>query len=114
MWNRENRPFPSCVKILWLDIPEHLSVNLESIQKRALTIDFPDFSYDEALTFSGFESLEKRRLSKSRRLISAWRSRTCHEVISVPYDLRSGHEKSFRPYIRIKKENDFITFEFLD
>ena len=33
---KENRPFPSCVKILWLDIPEHLSVNLESIQKRAL------------------------------------------------------------------------------
>ena len=33
---KENRPFLSCVKILWLDIPEHLSVNLESIQKRAL------------------------------------------------------------------------------
>ena len=33
---KENRPFPSFVKILWLDLPEHLSVNLESIQKRAL------------------------------------------------------------------------------
>ena len=33
---KENRPFPSCVKILWIDIPEHLSVNLESIQKRAV------------------------------------------------------------------------------
>ena len=26
----------------------------------------------------------------------------------------SGREKSFCPYIRIKKENDFITFTFLD
>ena len=100
--------------MLWLDIPEHLSVNLESIQKQALTIAFPDFSYDEALAFSGLESLEKRRLSISRRFILAWRLRTCNEVISVPYDPRSGHEKSFRPYIRIKKENDFITFKFLD
>ena len=33
---KENRPFPSCVKILWIDIPEHLSVNLESMQKRAV------------------------------------------------------------------------------
>ena len=78
--------------MLWLDIPEHLSVNLESIQKRALMIVFPDYSYDEALTLSGLESLEKRRLSISRRSISAWRLRTRHEVISVPYDLRSSHE----------------------
>ena len=88
----KNRPFPSCVKILWLDIPEHLSVNLASIQKRALKIVFPDYGYDEALTFSGLESLEKRRISISCRSISAWRLHTRHEVISVPYDLRSGHE----------------------
>ena len=44
----------------WQDIPEYLSVKLESIQKQALKIVFPDYSYDEALTFSGLESLEKR------------------------------------------------------
>ena len=77
-----------------------------------IKIVFPDYSYDEALTFSCLESLEKRRFSISRRSISAWRLRTCHEVISVPYDFRSGHEKSFCPYIRIKKENDFITITF--
>ena len=37
----------------WQDIPEYLSVKLESIQKQALKIVFPDYSYDEALTFSG-------------------------------------------------------------
>ena len=47
----------------WEDIPEYLSVKLESIQKQALKIVFPDYSYDEALTFSGLESLEKRRLA---------------------------------------------------
>ena len=104
----KNRPFPICAKMLWLDIPEHLSVNLESIQNKPLRL------LSQTLTFSGLESLEKRRLSISRRFISAWKLRTCNEVISVPHDPRSGHEKSFCPYIRIKKENDFITFKFLD
>ena len=66
------------------DIPEHLSGKLESIQKQAFKIVFPDYSYDEALTFSGLESLEKRRLAMSRRFVLAWRLRTCQEVISVP------------------------------
>ena len=39
---------------------------------------------------------------------------TCHEVIIAPYDIRSGHEKSFRPYTRTKRANDIITFKFLD
>jgi len=75
----------------WQDIPEYLSVTLESIQKRALKIVFPDYSNDEALTFSGLESVEKKRLAITRKFISAWRLRTCHDVISVPYDVRSGH-----------------------
>lgn len=98
----------------WQDIPEYLSVKLESIQKRALEIVFPDHSYDAALTFSGLESLEKRRLAISRKFISTWRLRACHDVISIPYNLRSGHEKSFRPYIRTKRANNFITSKFLD
>ena len=44
----------------------------------------------------------------------AWRLGICHEVISVQLWSWSGREKSFCPYIRIKKENDFITFTFLD
>ncbi|CAH3162038.1 unnamed protein product [Porites lobata] len=44
----------------WQDIPEYLSVKLESIQRQALKIVFPDYTYDEALTVSGLESLEKR------------------------------------------------------
>ena len=56
---------------IWQDIPEYLSVKLESIQKQALKIVFPDYSYDEALTFSGLESLEERRLAMSRRFVLA-------------------------------------------
>ena len=36
------------------------------------------------------------------------------KLLVYNYDLRSGREKSFGPYIRIKKENDFITFKFLN
>ena len=72
----------------WQDIPEYV---IESIQKRALKIVFPDYSNHEALSFSWLESVEKRRLAITLKFISAWRLHTCHDVISVPYDLRSGH-----------------------
>ena len=55
----------------WQDIPEYLSVTLESILKRALKIVFPDYSNDEALSFSGLESVEKRRLAITLEFISA-------------------------------------------
>ena len=100
----------------WQDILESLSVKLKSTQKRALKIVFPYYSYDEALYMSsGLESLgEKTTCYKSKSQVHLCVEVTCHEVISVPYDLRSGHEKSFRPYTRTKRANDFITFKFLD
>ena len=93
---------------------EYLSAKLKSMQKGALKIVFQDRSYYEALTISGHESLKKRRFDISRKFLSTWRLRTCNEVINVPRNLRSGYEKSFRPYIRTKRANDFITFRFLD
>ena len=65
---------------------QYLMCSIRSILEYAVLAwqDIPDYSYDEALTFSGLESLEKRRLAMSRRVIMAWRLRTCQEVINVP------------------------------
>ena len=43
------------------NLPKYLSDALEGIQKRALRIILSNLHYDEALTLSGFSSLEDRR-----------------------------------------------------
>jgi len=42
-------------------LPGYLSEDLERLQKRALQIIYPGMSYNQALEFSGFPTLFKRR-----------------------------------------------------
>ena len=46
---------------VWQDIPEFLSNKLESIQKRALHIIYPCYSYLDALNTTNLSSLKERR-----------------------------------------------------
>ena len=98
----------------WQDIREYLSSKLESIQRRALKVVFPGVSYKEALAISGLPSLEFRRETFSRKFIATWKFRPQDNVYNVPYNLRSGREKSVRQEARTKRAYDFITFRFLD
>ena len=99
---------------VWQNIPEYLSSKLESIQRRALKVIFLGVGYKEALAMSGLPSLEVRRETLSRKFIATWKFRPRANVYSVPYNLRSGREKSVRQEVRTKRANDFITFRFLD
>ena len=101
----------------WQDIPEYLSSKLESIQRRALKVILPGVGYKEALglTISGLPSLEVRRETLSGKFIATWKLRRHRaNVYNVPYNLRSGSEKSVRQEARTKRAHDFITFRFLD
>ena len=98
----------------WQDIPEYLSSKLKSIQRRALKVILPGVGYKEALTISGLPSLEVRRETLSRKFIATWKLCPQANVYNVPYNLRSGSEKSVRQAARTKRANNFITFRFLD
>ena len=93
----------------WQDIPENLSLKLESIQNKPLRL------FSQTIVMKKlWPSLALRVLKRTTCHKSAWRLNVCHEVISVPWDLRSLHEKSFHPYIRTERTNDFSAFKFLD
>ena len=50
-------------------LPSYLSPELEHIQKRALKIIFPAFSYSEALQFSNLRTLDERRMNFVLKLL---------------------------------------------
>ena len=94
--------------------PEYLSSELESMQRRALQVIFTGVGYKETLAMSGLPSLEVRREIFTRKFIATWKLRPQANVYSIPFNLRSGREKSVRQEVRTKRANDFITFRFLD
>lgn len=51
-------------------LPQYLLVDLETCQKRALRIIFPDKEYDEALSCTGLISLNERRENIANKLFS--------------------------------------------
>ena len=63
---------------VWAALPDYLSSHLESVQKRALKIIFPDISYYEALQSSKIKTLECRRDELCRRFINSTRKIACN------------------------------------
>ena len=47
---------------VWLDIPAYLSDAIESIQRRALRIIFPNSSYQQVLELTNLSTLANRRI----------------------------------------------------
>ena len=85
-----------------------------SYSHRVIGVYIYMYSYEEALAISGLPSLEVRRETLSRKFITTWKFRPQANVYNVPYNLRSGREKSVRQEARTKRAYDFITFRFLD
>ena len=59
---------------VWQDIPTYLSDAIESIQRRALKIIFPNFSYQQALDQSNLTFLVDRRISICNKLMANMRN----------------------------------------
>ena len=107
---------------VWQDIPAHLSDPTESIQRRALRIIFPNFSYQQALDQAvNLTPLADRRIFICKKLMADMRNES-HPIpflapqvmtSSIPYQLRSGNTKTTTTMKRTKRENLFLLLGFL-
>ncbi|CAB4025070.1 Hypothetical predicted protein [Paramuricea clavata] len=61
------------VSPVWSSIPKSLSDILESVQKRALSIAYPDLLYDEALEISNLQYLSTRRDISCKKFVESLR-----------------------------------------
>ena len=105
---------------VWKDIPAYLSDAIESIQRRALRIIFPNSSYQQALDQANLTSLADRRIFICKRLLADMRNESTSisflapQVMtrSIPYQLRPGNTKTTATMKRAKRANDSFTFSF--
>ena len=58
---------------VWQDVPAYLSDAIESIQRRALRIIFPNSSYQQALDLTSLTTLANRRILLCKKLITDMR-----------------------------------------
>ena len=105
---------------VWQDIPAYLSDAIESIQRRALGIIFPNSSYQQALYQANLTSLASRRELLCQKLMADMRD-VSHPISflapqetirTIPYQLRSGNTIPTRTMKKTKRANDFFTFRF--
>ena len=91
---------------VWQDIPAYLSDTIESIQRRAFRIIFPNLT------------LANRRILLSKKLMADMRDES-HPISflapklttrTMPYQLRSGNTTAPKTMKRTKRANDFVTF----
>ena len=82
---------------VWAALPDYLSLHLESVQKRAHKIIFPDISYNEALQTSKLKTLECRRDELCRRFINSTRKKACknNPVYNIIRPFQSLREHDF-------------------
>ena len=105
---------------VWQDIPAYLSDAIESIQRRALRIIFPNSSYQQALDLTNLSTLANRRILLCKKLMADMRDES-HPISflaskvttrNIPYQLRSGNTTAPKTMKRTKGANDFCTFRF--
>ncbi|CAB4019420.1 Hypothetical predicted protein [Paramuricea clavata] len=109
---------------VWAALPDYLSSHLESVQKRALKIIFPDISYYEALQSSKIKTLECRRDELCRRFINSTRKIACnnnpvHNIIRPSRSLgehdyflrRPNNSATVRTFT--ERFDNFITIKYM-
>ena len=105
---------------VWQDIPAYLSDAIESIQRRALRIIFPNSSYQQVLELTNLSTLANRRILLGKRLMADMKDES-HPISfltpkvtirNMPYQIRSGSTTAPKTMKTTKKANDFFTFRF--
>ena len=103
---------------VWQDIPAYLSDAIESIQRRALRIIFPNSSYQQVLELTNLSTLANRRILLCKKLMADMRDAS-HPISfltpkvttrTMPYQLTSGNTTAPKTMKRTKRANDFFTF----
>ena len=105
---------------VWQDVPAYLSDTIESIQRRALRIIFPNSSYQQALDQANLTSLADRRIFICKKLMAEMRNESTPisfltpQVMtrSIPCQLRSENTKTTTTMKSTKRANDSFTFRF--
>ena len=97
---------------VWQDIPDCLSDRIESVQKRALKIIYPNSSYRQALLLSNettlAEMMDTRDHPLSYLVSTAVKS-------TNPYNLRpSSSSRPFNNFKRTKRSENFFTFKYIE
>ena len=95
---------------------------MESVQRRALRIIYPDLSYDEALVKAGLQTLSMRRNYICKDFIDKIRSNgsTRNPLTNIVHKSPPSHEheyclRSERPTMRTARTerfNNFITIKY--
>ena len=102
------RPILEYAVGVWKDIPDYLSDRIQSFQKRALKIIYPDSSYSQALSLDNETTLSTRREFLCHKFMSEVIDTHDHPLSCLvstavqrtnPYNLRPGSSRSFSKFI---------------
>lgn len=105
--------------VAFAHLPNYLSNTLEGIQKRALSIIYPESSYDVALKRSNLTTLVSRRADACCRFIESIQpnnplyhiiKHNCAVRVDKPYNLRHKSEAKV-PYNTFRFRN-FVTYKY--
>jgi hypothetical protein len=120
------RPILEYAVPVWQSIPEHLCQKIESIQRRALRIIFPEAgSYNEALHLTKLDTLFNRRVSICKGYMNKMKS-SIHPLHFLLPNLTEDpdHEHFLRQkmqdvvlyrdkkFCKTKRTEDFFTFKY--
>ena len=102
---------------VWQNIPVYLSERIESVQKRAFKIIYPDSSYNQALILAKETTLSSGREFLWNKLMADMNKNSDHplsfpvsapENITIPYNLRSGAVRPITKLRRTKRTEDIF------
>ena len=99
---------------VWAALPNCLVQLVESVQKSALRIIFPDCSYESALVRFGLPTLEACRRFISNIKESGFLSHLLPQPTNVAhgYRLRSGFSRSEFRFVRTDHLSNFVTHSY--
>ena len=115
------RVLKQCAAPVWQNIPDFLSYEIESIQKRAMRIIFPLMNYNEALIALNLTTLRERRTHLCQVYIDRLRNENHPLHLILPkregfvhnYNLRFGVSRIMRPSCRTKRTQEFVTYKYI-
>ena len=111
---------------IWHSIPDYLSDRVESIQRRALRIIYPEAeSYEQCLRVAKLETLASRRIAlctKYMNNIKASESHPLHKLLprkhnrDIGYHLRGNRDETYlfhnHTACRTNRSQDFFMFKY--
>ena len=98
---------------LWQDIADYLSERIESVQKSALQIRYPNSSSNQGLSLANETTISNRRELLCHPMTDA-----CDHPLSClvstavqrtnPYNRRPGSSRPFKKFMRTKRSENFL------